>query len=161
MAKTRKDAQSTEASQLCTLRKDLEDCQKDVEAAKLKSEAAQQLLQTHLQGLESIEKKGNAGHIWLVTRIYDEAYETKSARCCGAFHNKQDALLRRELLSIRPKDEVCYDGYEYYVMCVCTDSANAKYDTDLEDDCLECPADGAKEIVSQNNTPSSSSSLKI
>lgn len=119
--------------QIKTLEKQLQNRQKAVEASKLKCEVAQQHLQKHLQGLQRLDKRGGAAPVWLVTKMNQEPYDEKLPHCCGAFTNKEDAELRRELLQTSTEDQLSY-GWGYYVVCVCVDSADATYQVDLEDD---------------------------
>ena len=130
--------QATEVPQIRTLRKKLEDCKKEVAASKDRCEVAQQQLQKHLQGVESMKKRGGAKPMWLVTHTYHDE-NLGFAHCCGVFTNKQDALVRRELLKICLDYEENYDLDQYNVVCVLTDPDDATYHVDLEVDCLAGP----------------------
>lgn len=131
-----------EPPQISILRERLENRQAVVEASKLKCDIAQKQLQKHLQGLKDSNLTTGCGKpLWLVTQMNTAPYDAQLPRCCGAFTNKQDALLRMELLQTRPNDhDYNYQDYiEHYVVCVCLDPTDATYSVDLDSDCLEPP----------------------
>lgn len=75
-----------------------------------------------------------------MTEVRTEPYSDKLAWCRGAFTDKQDALLRRDLLEVRADDQAevqCYT--DYYVTCISVNPADAMYKVDVEDDVLDAP----------------------
>ena len=137
----KQETHDEEPPQIVVLRKRLKNRQEHVEASKLQCNSAQKQLQKHLQGLKDLKSTGCAKQVWLVTRMNEAPYDVQLPYCCGAFTNKQDAVLRMELLQTRPDDhDRDYQDYiEHYVVCVCLDPADATYSVQLDDDVLEPP----------------------
>ena len=144
-------AAKAEAPQLCTLRQNLDDCQKAVQRAIVTCETVERSLQKHLQGLERLAKNGGPRHIWLVIESYFEPYGNEYTNCRGAFDDMQDALLRRELLETCPEHTPHNSySYEYSVVCIPTNSATIEHNISLTDDCLKCPAEACTGTANQD-----------
>ena len=135
----RKVLTGQEPPQISILREKVETYEKRAAIIKLEGEAADRQLHKHLDRLNSLKDAAMAQPIWRVTEVYDEQYALVGcrppvrSRCRGAFNNEGDALLRRDLLQIRPENYL-QDYLQYYVVRVEVNPADPTYEIGMEDD---------------------------